>query len=62
LLSALIAAIYGALDEYHQYFVPNRSSEFLDWVADLIGVIIAVFLLRYYLINKYKLFSKLSIA
>jgi VanZ family protein len=35
--AALISALYGASDEIHQYFVPERSSEFLDWAADAIG-------------------------
>ena len=30
----VIASIYGLLDEIHQMFVPGRSAEFLDWVAD----------------------------
>lgn len=39
LLACLAAgALYGALDEVHQSFVPNRDSEFLDFVADSLGV------------------------
>jgi VanZ family protein len=38
LLAAVLAAsLYGASDELHQLFVPSRSSEVLDWVADTIG-------------------------
>lgn len=37
LAAALLALAYGLTDEFHQMFVPNRSSEFLDLVADLIG-------------------------
>ena len=33
----LIAAFYGCLDEFHQSFIPGRSAEFLDWVADSVG-------------------------
>ncbi len=36
-LAALGASLYGASDELHQAFVPNRSSEVSDWVADSIG-------------------------
>lgn len=32
-----IAAIYGASDEWHQAFVPQRSSDILDWYADITG-------------------------
>ena len=40
LLSALLAALWGAVDEWHQSFVPNRSAEVLDAVADALGAII----------------------
>ncbi len=37
LWAALIASLYGATDEIHQYYVPGRTMEFLDWVADTLG-------------------------
>ena len=37
LLVFLAVAIYGASDEWHQYFVPGRSCEFGDWLADVVG-------------------------
>ena len=36
-LSIVLTALYGASDEIHQYFVPSRSAEFLDFAADAIG-------------------------
>jgi len=36
-LSILSAGLYGALDELHQSFVPVRSAEGLDLLADFIG-------------------------
>jgi VanZ family protein len=33
----IFAAIWGAIDEIHQAFVPLRSSGLDDWIADLIG-------------------------
>ena len=30
-------AIFGASDELHQYFVPGRSCDFYDWMADAAG-------------------------
>ena len=30
-------ALYGAADEIHQRFVPNRSCDVLDWLADTLG-------------------------
>lgn len=37
---ALVAlgSLYGALDEWHQRFVPGRSAEVGDWAADTVGV------------------------
>jgi VanZ family protein len=40
--SVLIASLYGASDELHQYFVPGRSAEVADWVADTLGALVAV--------------------
>lgn len=36
-LSIFFTALYGASDELHQYFVPWRSAEFLDFAADAFG-------------------------
>lgn len=35
------ASLYGATDEVHQYFVPERSADILDWIADTIGAILS---------------------
>jgi hypothetical protein len=40
----LVASTYGALDEWHQSFVPYRSSEVADWIADTVGAALAVIL------------------
>ncbi|WLT31152.1 VanZ family protein [Geothrix sp. PMB-07] len=32
-----LVAFFGATDEWHQSFVPGRSCDVLDWVADVIG-------------------------
>lgn len=37
LVALLIAAVYAATDEWHQSFVPTRSADALDWIADAIG-------------------------
>ena len=37
LLAGLIGSAYGAVDEFHQYFVPGRYSTFWDWLADTLG-------------------------
>jgi len=37
---------YGATDEWHQYFVPGRSTELADWIADTAGAAIAIYTYR----------------
>ena len=49
----VICLLYGAVDELHQFMVPGRSAETLDWVADALGTTAAV-LLIYFLINRFK--------
>jgi VanZ family protein len=36
-LGLLIASACGALDEFHQWFVPNRNASVRDWIADTVG-------------------------
>jgi VanZ family protein len=45
--SILIASLYGITDEWHQSFVPARSPDFWDWVADTTGAVIAVLLIAH---------------
>ncbi len=40
-----LSATFGALDEVHQGFVPGRSRDAFDWVADAVGAALAVLLL-----------------
>lgn len=41
-LSVLVVSAYGASDEWHQSFVPGRSTELADWIADTAGAALAV--------------------
>jgi len=43
LLAAVITALYGATDEWHQSFNASRSVEVLDFIADSIGGLIGAF-------------------
>ena len=36
------ASVYGITDEFHQWFVPGRTADVYDWVADSTGAAIAV--------------------
>lgn len=53
--SLLFTSVYGLSDEIHQYFVVNRSCEFGDWVADVIGALIVYLVIKihYYKNKKY---------
>lgn len=50
LVTIVICFFYGVLDELHQIFIPGRSCELLDLIADIIGAvtgsIIVLFLAR----------------
>jgi VanZ family protein len=35
--AVIFAALLGAIDEFHQQWIPGRSMELLDWVADFAG-------------------------
>ena len=42
-----LVATYGVLDEFHQYFVPGRSVEFYDAVADATGGLLGAWSMFY---------------
>jgi len=46
----IIVAIFAIIDEIHQYYIPGRYFEMLDWVADTSGA--TLFLLIYKFRNK----------
>ena len=44
-LVALVAiSSFGALDEWHQQFVPGRSQDRADWLADTVGAGLGIML------------------
>jgi len=43
----IICSLYGMLDEVHQIFIPGRSAEFLDFLADACGALLGVLLMNY---------------
>ncbi len=44
LFSIIASSLYGASDEVHQYFVPGRNSDVVDWTFDTLGASLAGFL------------------
>ena len=42
--AVVLAAAYGASDEFHQWFVPGRETSIGDWLADGIGACAGVLL------------------
>ena len=43
-LSILSSSLYGLSDEIHQYFVPCRDTDIMDFFADVMGSICGVFI------------------
>lgn len=58
-ITLLITLIYGAADEIHQIWIPNRSAEFYDWLADLLGSLVGIILAKYFIhfLPKFKTIS-----
>ncbi|MGE0086522.1 MAG: VanZ family protein [Desulfococcaceae bacterium] len=41
-ISILASAVYGAADEFHQSFVRYRTSDIMDFMADMMGAVTGV--------------------
>ena len=46
-LAVVIASIYGITDEWHQYFVPDRSCDPADWAVDTVAALCGALLARF---------------
>jgi len=46
LAAMVMTSLYGASDEYHQAFVPNRNPAVSDWVADSLGALVGASVFR----------------
>ena len=44
LVALALVSCFGALDEWHQQFIPLRSMDLLDWAADTTGAAIGAIL------------------
>ncbi|HID40173.1 MAG TPA: VanZ family protein [Calditrichaeota bacterium] len=43
LIAGVVTIIFAASDEWHQSFVPGRYADWLDWLADTLGIIVFIF-------------------
>ncbi len=41
-LAVMFCSLYGVSDEWHQSFVPGRTTSIGDWLADTIGAVMAM--------------------
>ena len=46
IISLIIGVIYAISDEFHQSFIPDRSSSFFDVIIDTSGVIFGILIAR----------------
>jgi len=42
-----VLAVFAIIDEMHQYFTPGRASEILDWLADMSGAVVFLFIYKW---------------
>ena len=42
LTAVAICSLYGITDEFHQSFVPGRTPDPIDWIADTLGAVVGV--------------------
>ena len=52
LAAVLICIIFAVSDEYHQLFIPGRSSRFFDIVLDSVSALASILFLRNVLMNR----------
>ena len=46
ILNVVLVTMVGAVDEFHQLFIPTRSADILDVLADFTGAVIVTFILH----------------
>lgn len=56
ILVLAISLAYAILDELHQFFVPLRTPDVMDFLVDSAGIFLSTFVYRYY--SKSKFFHK----
>ena len=46
MIVVILVALYGATDEIHQSYVPGRFADLSDWIADIVGAVLAAAFIR----------------
>jgi VanZ family protein len=46
LMTLFFGALYAASDEIHQHFIPGRTMDFFDWIADFTGILLSLLLFK----------------
>ena len=49
-----VVPLIGALDEWHQLYVPLRNGSIYDWMVDVVGTIAAMYVYRHWILPKVK--------
>lgn len=42
-MALLVVPLIGALDEWHQLYIPGRNGSVYDWLADVFGTVVFVY-------------------
>ena len=49
IVSMGFSIVFAATDEMHQAFVPGRDADVLDWMADVVGILISSYYYYHYI-------------
>ena len=60
ILAFVFTALYGMSDEIHQAFVPARSASVMDWLADVAGALLGIWIYGWFLKNGKLIIQSLS--
>ena len=53
-LAVLLASLYGVTDEVHQWFVPDRFCDPVDWLVDTCGAALGAFVFSFVWVRRQK--------
>ncbi len=51
-MALLVVPLIGALDEWHQLYVPLRNGSVWDWMTDAAGTIVAVYMYSRWIVRR----------